>query len=158
MTTREVSAAVRTSAQSTNLGDSFIELVTISHEGIGDDIRVANNTENITSNGLVYIGYPFEVALPDDIDKPPVGKLRIQNIDREIGAALNRISTPPRVRVQVVVASTPNDIAVNYNFFFLQEITGNVIDISGDLRSYDFSTEAYPAKRGVQSLFPNIFR
>jgi hypothetical protein len=62
-----VSDAFRADAWSPE-SDLHLVLLEISHPDLENSIRVVNDKQSITSGGLEYIAFPFEVSLPESAD------------------------------------------------------------------------------------------
>jgi len=57
----------------------------IDHPELTSPIRVINDTQDLTSNGYVYIAYPFEIVLPDDFENQlPKARLSINNVGKDL--------------------------------------------------------------------------
>lgn len=155
----EVSGPTRQAAEARNSSEVFIELVTFMYPDLREPLRLANNTQDITSRGDLFIGFPFDdLSPPTDVDGPPEGRLSIQNIDREIGKAIKLMTTPPRVLLEQVMASSPDDVFLKFDYFYMQDISADALTVSGSLRSFNWSQEPWPRTRASQALTPNLYR
>ena len=67
------SAPAIAAARAGETGEVFLVLATFTHDALTDPIRVANNTEDITSNGNLFKGIPFMFTLISDDDRQPRG-------------------------------------------------------------------------------------
>ncbi|GIX17694.1 MAG: hypothetical protein KatS3mg119_1880 [Rhodothalassiaceae bacterium] len=101
-----------TAAQAILASDSeevFVVLVTIDHPSLVQPIRIANDTEPVVRSGGTWDPYPFEAVLPEDSDAAePQVRLRVDNIDRQVLAAIRALDGPPTVTIEVVLASQPD--------------------------------------------------
>jgi len=137
--------------------DLPLVLLTISHDDLAQDILVVNNKVNITSNGKEFIGFPFEIVLPDaSEDAPPQSKIRINNVSREIGQAIRAISTPPDVTIQVVRQDTPDIIEAEFAGMFMTNVTYDALMVEADLFFEDLVREPWPCLRFNPSYFRGI--
>jgi hypothetical protein len=140
-----------------NESDLPLVLLEIDHSSLSDPILVVNNKENITSNGEEYIGFPFEIVLPDSKeDSPPTSKLRIDNISREIGQAIRLISTPPSVTIRVVRQDTPDVIEAEFAGMYMTNVSYDAFSVEADLMFEDLTREPYPYLTFSPALFRNI--
>lgn len=120
-------------------------LLEISHPDLADPIRIVNDKANITSNGDEYIGYPFQIYLPDsNEDSPPRAKIRVDNVSREIGQSIRQISTPPSVSLKVIRPDTPDIIEFQYSGMKLRHVPYDALTIEGDLEFEDLTKEPFP--------------
>ncbi len=140
-----------------NESDLPLVLLTISHASLSDDIRVVNNKVNITSAGLEYIGFPFDIQLPDSKeDSQPSAKLTISNVSREIGQAIRLISTPPSVKITIVRQDTPDIMEAQFVGMRLNNVKYNVLTVSADLEFEDLTREEFPYLKFAPSIFRGI--
>ena len=140
-----------------NESDLPLILLTISHASLADDIRVVNNKENITSDGLEYIAFPFDIQLPDSKeDSQPSAKLTISNVSREIGLAIRSISTPPSVSITVVRQDTPDVMEAQFVGMRLNNVQYNMMTVTANLEFEDLTREEYPYLKFSPSIFRGI--
>lgn len=121
-------------------------LLEIDHADLAVAIRVVNNKANITSNGEEYVGFPFEIFLPDSKDDaPPQAKLRIDNVSREIVEAIRSISSPPSVTIRIVRQETPDIVEAEFAGMQLRYVPFDALSVEGTLEFEDLTREPYPA-------------
>lgn len=153
-----MTTALTTSAFDQDTDEVWLVLVTIDHDDLTQPIRVVNNTEDITSNGDSYVGFPFDINLPDAReDAPPRARLVIDNVSREIAQAVRTISSPPVVTIQVIRAADPDTVEISWSSFKLRNVKWDVGRVSGDLTLEDFTSEPYPAGIFSPASFPGLF-
>jgi len=115
-------------------------LLEIDHDDLAEPIRVVNNKEAITSNGEEYVGFPFEIFLPDSSeDAPPRAKLRIDNVSREIGQTIRSISSAPTVTIKVIRQTTPDIIEAEFTGMKLTHVPFDALSVEGTLEFEDLS-------------------
>jgi len=126
--------------------DLYLVLLTIEHPDLDSPIHVVNNTVNVISNGITYVAFPFEIALPESPENsPPRAELTISNVSREIGQAIRQVGSPPSVTIAVIRQATPDVIEALHVGMKLTGVTYDVQQVSGQLVREDFTTEPYPA-------------
>ena len=149
---------------------SILGFLTITHPNLPDPIRIVSDPRNFVCGGDEYIGCPFEFKTLTENEKASTTELRVQNVDRRIGQAIEKTNT--RAKVTLEVRSTRDfDLSVNpraeigvstviYGFrqFDLIDITVTAIDVSGTVMLRDYSQEPYPGKRATASRCPALFR
>lgn len=139
--------------------DLYLVLLTIDHPDLADPIRVVNNTENITSNAVEYIGFPFEISLPESPENsPPRAELKISNVSREIGQAIRSVGSPPVVDIAVIRQQTPDVVEAFHGGMKLTGVTYNVQTVSGQLVREDFVSEPYPSITYSPAEFPGLIQ
>ena len=155
---RNVSAELKQAVYAQETTESFIVLVTLSHPDLETPIRVNSSGQEVISNGDLFVAFPFEVILPDDVDdRPPRARLSIDNVSREIVLAIRTISSAPFVTIQIVMASSPSTIEAEFPDFRLANITYDQLTVEGDLTLEEFIGEPYPARVFSPADFPGLF-
>ncbi len=147
-----------TEAYQQESSEAFLILLTIDHDDLANPIRVVNNTENITSNGNVFIGFPFGLELPSSHDdKAPRAQLIIDNTSSEIATAIRLIASSPTVLIELIIASAPDVIERTFSPFNLRNVKWDVNQMSGDLELEFLDSEPYPFGLFIPSYFPGLF-
>lgn len=150
-----------------SVDEVFILLVTITHESLSIPIRICNDTRDmlesgyrgVLSQGEEFTYIPFDIKLPNlEQDTIPTSKLSCDNISREITKAIQAITTPPEVRMQIALSSDPDTIEYDIEGFVLNNVNWDVLVIEGDLTVEYFMSEPYPAPEFTPSRFPGLFR
>jgi hypothetical protein len=139
-------------------GDPLIWLLTIFHPQL-DTILVARNSVGVTSRGGFYSAAPFDIAFVTDNDELPSMNLTVLNVDREIGRALLRVTSPAiECNVEAVLASNLDEVVRRAARFELHGVQFNQHIVSGTLSHKRLTSEPYPNKRVIPSKFPGYFR
>jgi len=138
-------------------GEAWLLLLTIVHTELAVPIRVVGNNENITSGGELFVAWDFEIVLPgEDPDNPDTARLSIGNIDPLIIRTLREISSPPSLTIQVVLASAPDTIEIEFAGLVLRNASYDAGTISGDLSFEEILTEPV-ATTLTPAMFPGMF-
>lgn len=138
--------------------EAFIVLLTIDHANLLTPQRFAHNTVDFISRGETYLAYPFEIDLPgQDPERPPRVTLRIDNVSREIVLTLRQIQSAPTVTMEVVMASTPDNVEAGPYEFTLRSVDGDAFLIEGELSFEDILNDAYPAGDFTPATHPGLF-
>lgn len=139
-------------------GGGFLELLVIDHADLADPLRFVNNTENVTSNGELYIAYPFKVMLPKDRDKASLSAtLTIANVSREIGQVIRQLTSPPTVAISVIRIDDLDAVEQEYPVFTLRNAKYDTMTVSGELSVDDMMREQYPQRSFTPSEYPGLF-
>lgn len=132
-------------------------LIEIAHANI-ETVRVCSDTQDITSNGLVYSSFPFSVALPDDSDDAiPTSRLIIDAVDQSLITAIRSINGPPAVSMSIVLTSDPDTIEIGPITFSLRSVSYNAITIEGEIQGPDILNEGWPGHSFSPPDFPGLF-
>lgn len=132
-------------------------LLEITHASIATPIRVTDNGEDIVHNGDTYTAFPFTIELPADNDQLPVARLTLANVDGRIGEAVEAINTPPTVSIKLVLASTPNNVELEFSGFEMRSIKINAVAVEAELYQVSVTSEPWPSLRVTPAKFPAIF-
>lgn len=139
-------------------GGGFLVLLTITHADLITPIRVVNNTEAVTSNGVEYIAYPFAIKLPESREGvQPHARLTIDNVSREIAQTIRSISTPPTVNIQVIRIDDLDAVEMELPNFQLRNVEWDILTLSGDLQIDDITREPYPQRSFTPAEYPGLF-
>lgn len=156
--TRDLSVAYRNSAAAQETSAVPLVLLTISHVELGEPTRLCNNGEDIVSRGNTYVGFPFEITLPDETDgQAPVAKLRVSTVDRRVIQAVRQISSAPTVTIEVVLASQPDVVEASFPELQLTMTPWDSFTITGDLEIDTLAHERYPYLTFTPSTAPGVF-
>ena len=140
------SADLRASAFASETEEVWLLLLTFEHDDLDEPIRVVNNNENITSDGNVYHAVSFDIVLPiDSADRPPLPRLVVDNVSRELIESLREISSPPTVTIQIIRAADPDTVELTWQDFVLRDAKWDELRITGTLTQDDIATESFPA-------------
>jgi len=139
-------------------GECFILLLTIDHVDLEDPIRTSSDGVDTVSRGETFVSFPFEISLPSDSDEsPPESKIVIDNVDREIVQALRSISSAPSVLMEIILASDPETVEIDWPDFELINVDYDALTVEGILTQERFTAEPYPYLKFTPGNFPGLF-
>ncbi|HNC51255.1 MAG TPA: DUF1833 family protein [Accumulibacter sp.] len=82
---RAYSSAYRSTLAQTSAPEAPVVLLQIDHPALSAPVRVVNDTVDLTSNGSLYVAFPFDCQLPDDFEgQLPRASLVIDNVGRDL--------------------------------------------------------------------------
>lgn len=153
-----LSDLAKQSINAAQTGEVWLILLTISHAAISPSIRVVNNNEDIVSRGNTFLAFPFELALPQESGEQltTIG-LQIDNVDRQIVAALRAITTAPTVEVEVILADYPDTVEIGPYTMSMVEASYNALTVSGVLVLEDILNRLIPSESFDPTLYPSLF-
>ena len=155
---RALSTAARQAIYGAQTAEVFLPLLTIAHPALSPSLYFVSNTQNVTSRGQVYLGWPFEIALPGEFDdQQPVVQLRIDNVDRRILEGIRMLTSPPTVTLEVVLASAPDTVEAGPFALSLRTIGYDALVITGTLTYEDVLNEPAMQYRITPNFFPGAF-
>ena len=145
----------------------FILLVTINHSSFTTPIRLASDSfellpsagvRGVVSRGDEYIYLPFTINLPIQDDTGIArASISVDNISREIVAAVRSASSSLSITIEIVLASDVDTPEVTVADFALERVTYDAFTVSGEITVEYFDLEPFPSRRFTPSDFPGIF-
>lgn len=145
------------SANAQETDEVWLILLTLNHAELAAPIRVVANNEDITSNGDLYVALAFEITPPgQDPDNPSGARITLDNVDPVIVKTLRTISSPPEAVIQVVLASQPDVVEVEFSGLKLRNANWDATKISADLVFEDVLTEPVATTMTPQR-FPGMY-
>ena len=154
---RLVSNTFKSTAFGSQTDEAYLVLITIDHEEMDEPFHVTSNGIAIVSNGITFFPYPFTLTLPDDTERPfSQGRLTIDNVSQTM-TWTRWFNTPVLITIQIVLASDPDIIEVEFPNFELTEISYNEQTVSGSLSIESFTDEPFPGDAFIPSFFPGLF-
>lgn len=167
---RALSADVRRGLETADSPDALLAFLTITHDNLADPIRVVSDVLDYVVGGVTWVGMPFGYRLLTDGDGGARTQLVMQAVDRRITQAL--IASRERAKVKLELRSSADfDLSViprvelvsnapvyAFSGFELINVTGDALQIAGDVELADYSAEPWPRLRATQDLLPGLFR
>ncbi len=155
---RSLSTTAQAAVNAQQTEEVFLILLTIDHADLSQPIRVVSNNENIVSGGNTFVAYPFELTPPgDDLDQVPTAKLKIDNVDRQIVDAVRVLSSPATVTMQVVLASSPDTVELEFSNMVLRQVEYDALVVEGTMEYEDVFHSAFPAHTFTPQSNPGLF-
>jgi len=164
---RTLSNSAKTALYAQQTEVAFIMLVTIDHDNFASPIRICNDpyellpiagVHGIVSNGEEYIFLPFSINLPSQDDTGIArANISIDNIGREIVAAVRNADSALSISLSIVLSSDPDTEEVSITDFRLERVQYDALTVSGDISVEYFDLEPFPSRRFNPSDFPGIF-
>jgi hypothetical protein len=170
---RSLQATFRADFESQNAQNTVLVFLRFYSQYFATPIYVVNDVVNYTYSGNIWIGFPFQIEFLEDADKPPRGKITIQNVDTTIGEALRTLQFAPSMDVLVFSEQDwgPLDLGTNsrlpigtptieYQALFLQlwDLAVNAQTVEATFGLPDVSQELWPQTRCTQNFTPGLFR
>jgi hypothetical protein len=121
-------------------------------------LHVVNNLENVTSRGIEYTAFPYEIVLPpDDGTAPSSVKVKTYNCGKELMEILRGTLDPPRVKLELVLSSDTDVVEKTIDFMVLRNLSYDVESVSFDLASSSIFARKTCSAKYTQGEFPGLF-
>lgn len=105
-----------------------------------------------------YLAFPYRLDWPSDEEgAPPRARLTIDNVSRDIGDALQSISSPPSIEIKLVRYLWPDITETTLPVFNLRDVKVDSLIVQGNLVLDDDTAEPFPADTFVPSNAPGVF-
>lgn len=112
----------------------------------------------VTSNGNDYIFLPMEITLPsEDEAQAPRCSIVMYDVTRYLTPIIRTITSPPRVKMELVLSKTPNVVEVSFSDFYISNFTYNADSVSAELSMIDYEREPFPMHSFTPQYFPGMF-
>jgi hypothetical protein len=133
-----------------------ITLLTFSGDGF-TTFRVCDNDTDILSRTLTFTAFPFSIDHPGDREDAPVGTIRISNVDRQIGQAIDAAPGPVNIKIELILASAPDNVEKTFDGLQVRRTRRGSIVIEAELGTDPFATEPWPKIRATPGRLPGLF-
>lgn len=138
--------------------DPFLMLITFSHTSFSSDFRVVNNQANIISRGLTFNSFPIKIRLPvDDGEKVKDVQLEMDNVSLEFVANLRSVTTQIGVKIEMILASLPDQVQMALEELKISTITYDTYKITANLILDNFLSTEMTGERYAPVNFPGLF-
>jgi hypothetical protein len=171
MTSRPIPPAIARELDQPETAEAVLVFLRISHPALPDDLRIVADPADYVLDGKTWTGFEFDIRLLSDTDAPPRTELTVQNVDRRIGEAILSLDGPARLDIDVIAASQ-FDLTVEprvqakagtveriytARHLTLVDVRADALQLTGTIRSRDYTQEAWPSMRATQDTFPGLF-
>lgn len=138
--------------------DPFLMLVTLNHETFPNPIYLCNNIKPVVSRGKTFEAFPMSIVLPvDDGETAREVSIQFDNVSRRLVDELRGIITPIDIKIEMVLASHPNQVEVELIDLKLRNITYNKSTITAKLYMDAFLDVELTSEKYTPQNFPGLF-
>lgn len=138
--------------------EAWLILLTIDHEDFEEPIRVVANTENVVSNGNLFVAYPFELTLPTSSGETlATTKVRVSNVDRTIVQTIRSTESAPSALIQICLASDPDVIEADFEGLQMAKTEYDALTVEGEFSYQNSFASGFPAHRYTPRNCPALF-
>ena len=158
MSPRLLTSTARAALAAQETGEVFLQLVTITHDDLEPTLYFVNNTVDIVSRGTTYLGWPFQITLPDEReDTMPTVQLVIDNVDRRIMEGIRLLPSAPALALEVILASDPDTLEAGPFNFAVRGVEYDALIIQATLAPEDLLNEHAISHSFSPKDFPGLF-
>ena len=165
---RTLSLNFREALNAQESSETVIFLMTVDHDDLSSPILLSTDPTTrlsevplmygTVSRGDTYIFIPMEVALPDEREQSaPRAGFRISNVTRELVSLVRSVTSPPRAKLELVLASDLDTVEVETPWLDVVAATTTSGDVTFELTLNSMATELWPTDSFDPSTFPGLF-
>jgi hypothetical protein len=172
---RTIPQSVRREIDRQESPEFYLTFLTITHRTLVEPIHTVSDPKpfilkDASAIARTHLAYKFGIQILSDGENMPEARLTIQNIDRRIGEAIQNADEPARILIEVCAASefdltvdprvelTTAERFYSADQLILHGVEANPIQLTGSIRSFDYTQELWPGIRATQDRFPGLFR
>jgi|SRR5581483_1561028 len=148
-------------------------LATLRHAAMPVTRYLASDNVDYLLGGNRYLGVALGVVLVSDNDGTPRGRLRMSNIDGEVGRIVALMRDSPWVKLEVYHAGDFAEYDAGQNarvaigtpvpqetedWLMLANVVADDIAVEAELVGWDLTAWSYPAVRATRERLPALFR
>jgi hypothetical protein len=112
----------------------------------------------VTSNGNDFTFLPMEITLPsEDEAQAPKSSIVMYDVTRYLTPIIRTITSPPKVKMELVLSKTPNVVEVSFSDFYISNFNYNADSVSAELSMIDYEREPFPMHSFTPQYFPGMF-
>ncbi|MCY4318358.1 MAG: hypothetical protein OXE76_04040 [Alphaproteobacteria bacterium] len=152
------SAAFRQGRFAARSSDTLRALLTIAHPDLATVRLVDDVFTPLRSNGQSFEnGRRFDATLPIDDDRAPRGEIVIDDRFGNLGRSLIALDSPPTARIQMVLASAPDTVEVDFGALEMRDLVATRVQVSATLGLPDLARESFPEHSFTPEFAPGVF-
>lgn len=125
---------------------------------LSDAITDAEISYGVISRSNSYMFLPMEITLPsEEQNTAPRSSITLNDVTKQVVPIIRQITGPPRVKIELVLNTSPNIVEASFDKFYLSSITYNANQVQAELSMIDYAIEPFPAYTFTPKYFPGLF-
>lgn len=125
---------------------------------LDDAATTADILYGINSRRNDFYFLPMSITLPsEEPNAAPRCSITLDDVTKQVVPIIRQISGPPRVKIELVLNSSPNTVEASFDKFYLSSITYNANQVNAELSMIDYAVEPFPAYSFTPKYFPGLF-
>lgn len=124
------------------------------------DVAQTDTTEvyGVVSGGRNFIFLPLQITLPSEEEaQAPRCSIVINDVTRYLIPTIRSLSSPPKVRIDLVLTSDPDVLQVSFTSFYINSFTYNANTVTAELTMINYDVEPFPIHNFTPKHFPGLF-
>jgi hypothetical protein len=112
----------------------------------------------VVSRGENYIFLPLEITLPQEEEaQAPRCSIVIRDVTRYLTPVIRGLTSPPKVKLELVLSTTPDVVEVSFDGFYVTNFTYNRDQVTCELQMVNYEREPFPMHSFSPKHFPGLF-
>lgn len=112
----------------------------------------------ITSRNEDYLFVPVNIVLPNDEDSSPRATINLAYVTPEMLQYIRtNIVDPPRVKLELVLTSTPDTVEATFDSFYIVNISYTATSVQLELSMINYDKEPFPQYSFTPQYFPGLY-
>jgi len=112
----------------------------------------------VVSRGENYGFLPVQITLPTEEEaQAPRASLAINDVTRILTPKIRTLTGPVRVKMELVLSSTPNEVEVSFDYFYISSISYTRDTVNCSLSMINLDREPFPVHSFTPSYFPGLY-
>lgn len=112
----------------------------------------------VNSRGVDYVFLPVDITLPDEAENSaPQCSITFYDVTQYVMPVARTISGQPKVKLELVLSSTPNVVEASFNGFYITGFTYNADRVTATLSMINYEVEPFPQYSFTPVYFPGLF-
>lgn len=112
----------------------------------------------VTSNSQDFVFLPMEISLPTEEEaQAPRCSIVLRDVTRYVIPIVRTIVGPPTVKMELVLAKTPDTVEASFSGFYISNFSYNADSVTADLSMIDYEREPFPMHSFTPAYFPGMF-
>lgn len=124
--------------------------------------RLSENSSDVVygvvSRSKNYIFLPLEITLPQEEEaQAPRCSIVMRDVTRYLIPVIRELKEPPKVKLELVLSSTPDVVEVSFDGFYVTNFNYNRDQVTCELQMVNYEREPFPVHSFNPSTFPGLF-
>lgn len=153
------STALERNLVSQDMHVALLWVIEFSHDDVTNDLRLVNNTKDITISGKTYTAMPFDVTFdPDNTDGNSQLQIKFSNVDQRVGTFFRGLASPASATVKIISSDSKTVTQAEWPQLRCRNVveTREVVAVGFD--THQLSASKFPPHAFTPDMFPGAFK
>ena len=124
--------------------------------------RLSENSSDVVygvvSRSKNYVFLPLEITLPQEEEaQAPRCSIVMRDVTRYLIPVIRELKEPPKVKLELVLSSTPDVVEVSFDGFYVTNFNYNRDQVTCELQMVNYEREPFPVHSFSPATFPRLF-